>query len=61
MQYWRGQGWTEYRIRHLHSLRNIKRGEDGEIIRSKRTGPVKTRKDCQARSQESCHRGMEAL
>eukprot|EP00959_Pyramimonas_sp_CCMP1952_P121571 2542148-Pyramimonas_sp.AAC.1 len=34
MQHWLDQVWTGHQIRHWHSLRIIKRGEDGEIIRS---------------------------
>eukprot|EP00959_Pyramimonas_sp_CCMP1952_P205665 4300910-Pyramimonas_sp.AAC.1 len=34
LRYLLNAGWAEHQIRHWHSLRNIKRDEDGKIIRS---------------------------
>eukprot|EP00959_Pyramimonas_sp_CCMP1952_P267923 5601785-Pyramimonas_sp.AAC.1 len=42
MRYWLNKGWTEHQIRHWRSLRKVERGEGGKIIRSTRTGHVKT-------------------
>eukprot|EP00959_Pyramimonas_sp_CCMP1952_P151790 3176121-Pyramimonas_sp.AAC.1 len=36
MEYWLNRGWNEHQIRHWYSLRQAKRGDDDDIIRSKR-------------------------
>eukprot|EP00959_Pyramimonas_sp_CCMP1952_P089418 1870536-Pyramimonas_sp.AAC.1 len=56
MRDWFNKGWTEHRIRLWCSLRNIKRDEDGAIIRSTWTGLDKPQQP-----QESYRRGTEAL
>eukprot|EP00959_Pyramimonas_sp_CCMP1952_P182808 3822909-Pyramimonas_sp.AAC.1 len=42
MQDWSNRGWAEHQIRHWHFLRNAEKHERGKIVRSTRTGPVKT-------------------
>eukprot|EP00959_Pyramimonas_sp_CCMP1952_P249198 5209075-Pyramimonas_sp.AAC.1 len=34
MEYWLGMVWSEHRIWHWHSLRQCKRGDEGNVTRS---------------------------
>eukprot|EP00959_Pyramimonas_sp_CCMP1952_P461463 9481616-Pyramimonas_sp.AAC.2 len=42
MRWCRGQGRSERQIRRWHSLRNVERNGEGKVIRSNRTGAVKS-------------------
>eukprot|EP00959_Pyramimonas_sp_CCMP1952_P390800 8189633-Pyramimonas_sp.AAC.1 len=49
MRYWLDQGWADHDIRHVYSLRDVERNDEGKIARASRGMGAETPENLQQR------------